>query len=387
MPSAWQPGWPPWADLSGLTGAPFRQFLIAAISTVRPAMVEAPLCRLTCAPRPTSIVGPFTALAQESRREDVNVAVHRAITRCRAAGAQLRVDTAHYVPGRDPGQQATNAEPLVSYTIQWEGTCDRQPLTAQGALLELRHAVDRFSQPTRWATCAALDDLAGAVIFPASRHSICAIAAHWQQAAARFGGRVFATSTGIAMTGAPPAVAQTWIDEHAHRTPAYHSPMRILAYDPGDGAPREGSRSTTPAVQRWDFWLTTPSAGHDLLWLVHSVGQHSLADVGHALFTVLGEATANSAVRAWHPRRQRSSDMIQVSVPAHLRRRMQLGPGADGQIRVGGRELPVFPFTYYPDTALGRPLGVNFAAQDVDEVARRAPTDASRTAMAGPGSH
>ena len=117
-------------------------------------------------------------------------------------------------------------------------------------MTELRHAVDHFSQPTRWATCAALDDLAAAVIYPASRHSICAIAAHWQQAAARFGGRVFATTMGLALAGAPPAVAQTWIDEHGHRTAAYHSPMRILAYDPEDGAAREGNGSIPPSVQR-----------------------------------------------------------------------------------------------------------------------------------------
>ena len=360
---------------------PLRQFLLCAVSTCRPATLDAPLCRLTCPPAPPTLVGPMFVLSQESRRDDVNAAVQDAVTRCRVGGAQVAVDTAHYAPGREPGQYTPTTEPLVSFTLHWNGTSDALRALVRDALLELQRTLSPFCQPTRWATWATLDDLNGAVIFPASKLSVCAVAAQWQEAAASFGGRVLVTSTGIAMTGAPPLVAQTWVEAHGHRMPTFHAPMRVLAYDPDDGAGHRRIADSLPEAKRWDFRLASPAAGQDLVWLVHTAGQHTLAAVGRAVFDVLGEATANVAVRAWHPRQHRFDDMVQISLPSHLRRPMELGPGASGQLQVDGRNLALFPFTHYSDRPLGQVPDPNAVAQDVHDAARRTPMVASRTTM------
>ena len=69
--------------------------------------------------------------------------------------------------------------------------------------------------------------------------------------------------------------------------------------------------------------------------------------VAVALFDVPGEYPTAESVCALNPGpgTQAFEQMIQVTVPAHLRQRMLMGPGADGSILIDGRNYRVYPFT------------------------------------------
>ena len=67
--------------------------------------------------------------------------------------------------------------------------------------------------------------------------------------------------------------------------------------------------------------------------------------VAAALFDVLGEYPTAESVCGLNPRVHAFEQMIQVTIPAHLRQRMHMGPGADGSIPVDGRNHRVYPFT------------------------------------------
>ena len=69
------------------------------------------------------------------------------------------------------------------------------------------------------------------------------------------------------------------------------------------------------------------------------------ATVAAALFDVLGEFPTTESVCALNPGAHAFEQMIQVTVPAHLRQRMHMGPGADGAIPIDGRNHRVYPFT------------------------------------------
>ena len=90
------------------------------------------------------------------------------------------------------------------------------------------------------------------------------------------------------------------------------------------------------------------------------------------------------AVRAWHPRQHKFDDMVQVTLSSHLRRPMELGPGAAGQLQVNGCNHAVFPCTHYPNRLLGRAPDYNAVAQDVHDTARGASAVDSRTTMLAP---
>jgi hypothetical protein len=79
----------------------------------------------------------------------------------------------HYSPGHEPGQQGDLVQPLVAYTISWTGTGAQQLAAARTTVDDLRALASQAAGPTHWATYADPEDLAGAIIFPASRHSVC----------------------------------------------------------------------------------------------------------------------------------------------------------------------------------------------------------------------
>ena len=69
------------------------------------------------------------------------------------------------------------------------------------------------------------------------------------------------------------------------------------------------------------------------------------ATVAAALFDVLGEFPTTESVCALNPGARAFEQMIQVTIPAHLRQRMHMGPGADGSILIDGRNHRVYPLT------------------------------------------
>ena len=74
-------------------------------------------------------------------------------------------------------------------------------------------------------------------------------------------------------------------------------------------------------------------------------GQIHPAEVARALFWVLGEQPTAESVCGLHPDTNQFSQMVQVTVPAHLRQLMAMGPAAEGALLVSGHLCTVLPFT------------------------------------------
>ena len=79
--------------------------------------------------------------------------------------------------------------------------------------------------------------------------------------------------------------------------------------------------------------------------MIATGGQVHPTAVANALLDILGEYPTVESVCGFNPHVRAFEQMIQITVPAHLRQRMLMGPGADGSILVEGSNHRVFPFT------------------------------------------
>ena len=359
-----------------------RQFFLAATATLRPCTIDPPLTRISLCPSAAHTAGPLLVLAQESRRDDFDVELNRARCACLAAGVRLLVFTRSYFPSLEPGMQGEDVQPLTAYTIRWAGTCPAQAGTARNALQELRAFASREATPTHWITAVCAGDLPGAVIYPVGSSAMCTVSALWQKTAAQMGGRVVATAAGLGLVNVPPAIAQVCLDAYPCRDPALTAPMRLTGHiatisdDPPQPDQPNGGPLPPTRPLRLDFTLTQPTAGHDLLWLVATGGQHTAHDVSRAASECLGTAVAAAEERAWNPLSRAFEQMVLLTIPGHTRDAMERGPGAQRTLSVDGHALLLFPFTHFSPTPAPR-------SQRVDTPAENLRTTILRSSAAG----
>ena len=107
----------------------------------------------------------------------------------------------------------------------------------------------------------------------------------------------------------------------------------------------EGLTYRTHCDYETDVRLSSPSAGHDLNWITATGGQVHPSAVAVALFDVLGEYPTAQAVYALNPGTQEFEQLVQVTVPAHLRQRKHMRPGAGGSVLIDRRNHRVYLFT------------------------------------------
>ena len=151
-----------------------------------------------------------------------------------------------------------------------------------------------------------------------------------QPLAERFGAKVVPVETGVAIIGCAPAIADAVLQGWPQHEAKIHLQRRISTY-------------RTHCDHETDVRLPSPSAGHDLTRIIATGGQVHPSAVAAALFDVLGEYPTAESVCALNPGVHAFGQMVQVTIPAHLRQRMLMGPGADGSTLIDGRNHRVYP--------------------------------------------
>ena len=190
-----------------------------------------------------------------------------------------------------------------------------------------------------------------------------------QPLAERFGAKAVPVETGVAIIGCAPAIADAVLQGWPQHEARIHIPRRISTY-------------RTHCDHETDARLSSPSAGHDLTWMIATGGQVHPTAVAGALFDVLGEYPTAECVCGLNPRVHAFEQMIQVTVPAHLRQRMLMGPGADGSILVGGRNHRVYPFTEIKQQGRHRANDDTRAARLLGDALRSNPASCMSTVFA-----
>ncbi len=354
---------------SRLRGA--RQFFLAVATTLRPCTIDPPLTRLSLCPAAPHTVGPLTVMAQASRRDDFDVELARATHTCLAAGTRLLVFPRSCWPSLEPGMQDEDVQPLTIYIIRWAGTCPAQAGVVRTALQALKDFASLEATPTHWITAVSASDLPGAILYPVSAAAMCTVAARWQKTAAQLGGRAVATPAGLGLLNVPPAVAQVCLEAVPHRDPALAAPMRLtghVASTSGDPPQPHHSSDTSPSPRsplHLDFTLTPPTAGHDLLWLVATGGQHTAHSVARAATDGLGATVAAAEENAWNPLSRAFEQMVLLTIPGHTRDAMERGPGAQRTLLVDGHALPLLPFTHFAPLPAPRSPRVDTPAENL----------------------
>ena len=189
-----------------------------------------------------------------------------------------------------------------------------------------------------------------------------------QTLADRFGAKAVPVETGVAIIGCAPAIADAVLQGWPQPAGRIHLPRRISTY-------------RTHCDHEADVRLSSPSAGHDLIWIAATGGQVHLSAVAVALFDVLGEYPTAESVCTLNPGTQAFEHMVQVTVPAHLRQRMLMGPGADGSILIEGRNYRVYPFTEIEQQGRHRASGDTHSARLLGDALRSNPDSYTRTTV------
>ena len=377
---------------SRLRGA--RQFFLGVAPTLRPCTVDPPLIRLSLCPAEPHAVGPLTVMAQASRRDDLEAELSRTTRACSTVGARLLVFSRPCWPSLEPGMQDEDVQPLTIYTLRWAGTCPTQAGAVRTALQTLRNFVDLEATPTHWITAVSAAELPGAVLHSVGASAMCTVAARWQKAAAPLGGRVVATTAGLGLLNIPPAVAQVCLEADPLRDSALAAPIRLTGHvaSTSDGLQQPASPSGTAPSARpslhLDFTFTAPTAGHDLLWLVATAGQHTAHSVARAATDGLGAPVAAAEENAWNPLSGAFEQMVLLTIPGHTRDAMERGPGAQRTLLVDGHALPLLPFTHFAPPSASRSPRVDTPAENLrSSIVRTAASGSQlgpRTTMVAP---
>ena len=220
-----------------------------------------------------------------------------------------------------------------------------------------------------WCIAWSQEEMDHAIHVPMPRHLAYTALLGIQPIAMRFGAKAVPVETGVAIIGCAPAVAEAVLQGCAQQETGIHVPRRILTYP-------------THREHEVDIRLSSPSAGHDLTWMIATGGQVHPSTVANALRDVLGEYPTAEAVCGLNPHTREFEQMIQVTVPAHLRQRMLMGPGAEGRIFVEGRSHRVYPFTEVRQQGRHRAGDDTRAAGLLGEALRSNPTSHRSTVFA-----
>ena len=349
-------GWP-WCDhwcVDG-NGSRFAQIIIASIriapSPTRPT--EAPLNRIVGLP-PMEDSRGISIAATGKVEDEVTAAIVRAQTTAGRDNLLFRWDTSHVRRQRGTNRSQPGAPQMAIHTVEIsvqrgraDGAerCDRVINALKSALTEA-HNSSACSQvgsagesPPRighnageWCIAWTPEEMEQAIHVPMPRHLTYTALLGMQPMAERFGAKAVPVETGVAIIGCAPAVAEAVLQGCSQQETGIHVPRRILTY-------------LAHCEHEADIRLSSPSAGHDLTWMIATGGQVHPSTVASALRDVLGEYPTAEAVCGLNPHAHAFEQMIQITVPAHLRQRMLMGPGAEGSMFVDGRNHRVYPFT------------------------------------------
>ena len=230
----------------------------------------------------------------------------------------------------------------VEVSTEWgnvSGTeaCIRIIGTLRSSLIELQNGIayaqsdvartnlaNGQSTINEWCVTWTTEEMGQAIHAPMHRSLTHNAPIGMQPLAEWFGAKVVPVETGVAIIGCAPAIADAVLQGWSQREARIHIPRRISTY-------------RTHCDHETDARLSSPSAGHDLTWMIATGGQVHPTAVAAALFDVLGESPTAESVCGLNPCVHAFEQMIQVTAPAHLRQRMHMGPGADGSILVDGR--------------------------------------------------
>ena len=174
---------------------------------------------------------------------------------------------------------------------------------------------------SEWCVTWTKEEMGQAIHVPMHRNLTHSALTGVQPLAERFGAKAVPVETGVAIIGCAPAVADAVLQGWTHHEAGIHIARRVLTYP-------------THREHEVDIRLSSPSAGHDLTWMIATAGQVHPTAVANALLDILGEYPTAESVCGLNPHVRAFEQMIQVTVPAHLRQRMLMGPGADGSILV-----------------------------------------------------
>ena len=345
-------GWP-WC-VDG-TGNRYAQIIMATIniSPGSPCTTEAPLTRVVGL-APMEETSGIKIAATSKLENAVLTAITRAQTTARRCGMILKWTTSQLRMSRAAGGCHPGAPQMAIHQIELHGGpyCSGNRGATSGALGLLKAEINEIQNenvadlnratmmgivngratPNEWCVAWTSDEINQAVHIPMNRNQTYKALSGMQGLAERCGAKAVPVDTGVAVIGCAPAVIDAVLQGWPQPEGRIHQPRRISTF-------------ITHSPLESDIRLAAPAAGHDLTWMVATEGQIHPDTVARVLREVLGEFPTVEPVCAHNPAKQVFEQMVQITVPVHLRQRMLMGPGAEGSILVGERRCRIFPFT------------------------------------------
>ena len=344
-------GWP-WC-VDG-TGSRHAQIILASIriGSDLARTTEAPLIRIIGLPA-MEVVHGIKIAATGKLEDEVTAATTRAQTDADRDNLTFKWGTSQIRRQRGTNGSQPGAAQMAIHNIEisseWGGAdgaeaCNRAVNTRKNSLVELQNCIAcNQSGPTRinplnvrninseWCVTWTNEETGQAIHVPMHRNFTQNALIGIQPLAERFGAKAVPVETGVAIIGCAPAIADAVLQGWSQHEARIHIPRRISTY-------------LTHREHEADARLSSPSAGHDLTWMIATGGQVHPTAAARALFDILGEYPTAESVCGLNPQVHAFEQMIQVTVPAHLRQRMLMGPGADGSVLVDGRNHRAYPF-------------------------------------------
>ena len=342
-------GWP-WC-VDGI-GSRFAQVIMASprIGPDDSRTTEAPLIRVVGLP--PMEVHEIRIAATEELEDYVVTAITRAQTMADRNGLTFKWTTSQFRRRRVMGGNHPGAFQMAVHNVEiraeWGGAERSEPgarairdindeiidlqnsiagVQTEAIILDLTSGRANVSE---WCVAWTNGELGQAVHAPMNKNQTYNALLGMQPLADRFGAKAVPVETGVAIIGCAPAIANAVLQGWPQPTGRIHLPRRI-------------STCRTHSDHETDVRLSSPSAGHDLTWIAATGGQIHPSTIATVLYDVLGEYPTTESACALNPGTQ-AEQMIQVTVPAHLRQRMLMGPGADGATYINRRkELQSLP--------------------------------------------
>ena len=221
---------------------------------------------------------------------------------------------------------------------------------------------------SEWCVAWANEGLGQAVRAPMNKNPTHNAFMGMQPLADRFGAKAVPVETGVAIIGCAPAIVDAVLQGWPQPEGRIHLPRRVSMY-------------RTHSDHETDVRLSSPSAGNDLTWMAATSGQIHPSVIAMVLFEVLGEYLATESVCALNPGMQTFEQMVQITMPARLRQRMLMGPGADGAILIGERSCRVYPFTEISQPGRHRASDDTRSARLLEEALRSNPDPSAHTTI------
>ena len=374
-------GWP-WC-VDG-TGNRYAQVVMATINInpSSPRTTEAPLTRVVGLTPMVELL-EIKIAATTSLENEVLTAITRAQMAAHRCGMAFKWTTSQLRMSRAAGGCHPGAPQMAIHQIEIRsgqygvGTteeCSRAVIVLKSEITDIQNdnaanqtratiidLANGHAIPSEWCVAWTKDEINQAVHVPMNRNQTYNALMGMQRLADRFGAKAVPVDTGVAVIGCAPAVVdavlQGW-PQHEGRT---HQPRRISTY-------------ITHSHLESDVRLSAPAAGHDLAWMIATEGQVHPTAVAMAMREVLGEFPAVEPVCAFNPMKRMFEQMVQTTVPTHLRQRMLMGPGAEGSILVGERRCRVYPFTEVKQPGRHRAIDDTQATRLLEEALRSRPS-------------